>query len=213
MLPFVAGACERYTPVELAGPDDRLPAGGDAVHWPVADLAPAAKPVLADLIRGSVSYELAPHVVRMPLENNTLADTYLTPQIDELTGRYSATWTSSRAFLLHLDGESDCLAEQTCSLVEPPEPRLDPVIPDAIPASFLTLRVIRQETDLTTACVGCDPGEFALPANGRYHLEAVVADAGFVSPPEVDRTRIARILVGAPGNSVPLTGVDDGTYV
>lgn len=208
------GACERFTPVELDRSGGHSLASPHAVRPPVAGTADATMLlVLADLIRGDVPVEVAPSAARMLLENNTVADVYLTPRIDELTGRYSATWTSSRALLLEVAGASDCLAEQTCTLDPPPEPRIDPLIPDAVPASYMALRVVRQGTGQAAACTGCDPGEFALPSHGHYQLEAVTVDLGFLVPPEVDRARVASISVGPVGDTVPLTGVDNGIYV
>jgi hypothetical protein len=83
---------------------------------------------LAPVIRGDET----PVLASFPVENNTDADVYLTLSIDELTGRYSATWTSSRAFLRRDTEPDDCLVQQTCS-EEEPATETDFLGPEAIP--------------------------------------------------------------------------------
>ena len=164
---------------------------------------------LAPVLRGDET----PVLARLEVQNNTDADVYLTLGIDELVGRYAATWTSSRAFLYSESGLSDCLVTGACAVEPPPEPVSEIVPPQALPASLATLRVIDTSTGLETACPVCSPGEVRIAGRGRYEVQVVAADLGFLVAGEVDRARIAEIGVGPIGSETGLTGVDQGIYV
>jgi hypothetical protein len=163
---------------------------------------------LAPVIRGDET----PVVASFPVENNTDADVYLTLSIDELTGRYSATWISSRA-LLRVDSEQDdCLAQQTCSEDEPATDT-EFLGPATIPASAVSVRVVEQVSGREATCDDCDPNEFRIAARARYQVQVIVADLGFLLAPGVQRNTIAEIAVGPIGTAARLTGVDGGIYV
>jgi hypothetical protein len=164
---------------------------------------------LAPVLRG----ELTPAGARMLVENNTEAGAYVTLSVDELTGRYQASAIDSRA-LLRQDGDTDdCLNQGTCTEAPPPEPVTTIIGPAALPPSFIRLRVVELGTGREATCAECDPNEFHLAPHGRYEVQAVVADLGFLLPPGMPRDRIAEISVGPIGSAVRLTGVDDGLYV
>lgn len=164
---------------------------------------------LAPTLRGDET----PVVLSFPVENNTDADVYLTLRIDELTGRYTATWASAGAFLLRDESLDDCVEQQTCSLDPPPNPPPETFIPSAIPSSFASLRVVEQVSGRPAACAACDPGEFRIAARGRYEVQVLVADLSFLIAPGIQRSEIAEIAVGPVGNAARLTGVDNGIYV
>jgi hypothetical protein len=194
LLPLVAGACERYTPVERVRESAGAPRhhSGDA-EAEVRILAPhGSKPGAGG--DGSGRFR---------------AGRYST----SLAGRYEATWIRTRAFLQQIDGVSDCLTEQTCTTDLPPEPEYLTVLPAPVPSSFLRLRVVEQDTGREATCVECDPGEFYLAPHGRYELQAVVNNLKFIAPPEVDLARLDEIRVGPIGSAAPVTGVDRGLYV
>jgi hypothetical protein len=164
---------------------------------------------LAPVLRG----ELAPVVARLLVENNTDAGAYLTLNLDELTGRYEASALDSRALLRQDQVVDDCLNQGTCSEDAPPEPSTSNIGPAAIPPSFLRLRVVEQGSGRDAACAECDPGEFYLAPNGRYEVQAIVADLIFLVPPGMPRDQISEISVGPVGTATRLTGVDDGIHV
>lgn len=164
---------------------------------------------LAPVLRG----EVQPVLARFALENNTGADVYLTLRIDELAGRYQAEWLRSRAFLREEVGEDDCLDQQTCSVVAPPEPVAEILGPVVIPPSFAGVRVVEQGSGREAACAACDPGEVLIAAGGRYEVQVVVSEPSFLSPPGVQPAQIAEIAAGPIGSAARLTGVDEGVYV
>lgn len=164
---------------------------------------------LAPVLRG----ELAPVVARLLVENNTNAGAYLTLNMDELTGRYEASAIDSRALLRQDNNLDDCLNQGTCSADAPPEPSTSNIGPAAIPPSFLRLRVVELSSGRDASCAECDPGEFYLAPNGRYELQALVADLSFLIPPGMPRDQLAEISAGPIGNATRLTGVEDGTYI
>jgi hypothetical protein len=150
---------------------------------------------------------------RLLVENNTGAGAYLTPNLDELTGRFTVSAVASRALLRQDNDVDDCLNQGTCSMDAPPEPSTATIGPAALPQSFLQLRVVEQSTGREATCAECDPGEFYLAPYGRYEVQAIVADLSFLIPPGMPRDRIAEISVGPIGNAATLTGVDDGIYI
>jgi hypothetical protein len=164
---------------------------------------------LAPVLRG----ELAPGVARLLVENNTDAGAYLTLNLDDLAGRYTASAIDSRALLRQDADRDDCLGQQTCSAQAPPETTSQTIGPAAVPRSFVRLRVVEQGSGRDASCAECDPGEFYLAPHGSYEVQAVVADLSFLIPPGVPRDQIAEILVGPIGSAVRLTGADDGVYV
>ncbi len=164
---------------------------------------------LAPVLRG----ELAPVVARMLVENNTGAGAYLTLNMDELTGRFTASATNSRALLRQDSDGDDCLNQGTCLPEAPPAPSTTTIGSAALPASFVRLRVIEQGSGRDASCAECDQGEFYLAPNGRYEVQAIVADLSFLIPPGMPRDQIAEVSVGPIGNAVRLTGVNDGLYV
>ena len=164
---------------------------------------------LAPVLRG----ELAPVVARLLVENNTGAAAYLTLNLDELTGRYEASAIESRALLRQDNNVDDCLNQGTCSADPPPEPSTTTIGPTALPTSFVRLRVVEQGSGRDATCTECDPGEFYLAPYGRYEVQAVVADLGFLVPAGMPSDQIAEISVGPIGNAARLTGIDDGIYI
>src|SRR5690606_4491580 len=94
--------CWQYVPLAAplwAGPFDVAlgPGSFDETRLENDNLAPA--------IRG----EETPVLARLEVQNNTNADVYLSLSVDDILGRYTATWTSSRAFLQEDFTTDDCV--------------------------------------------------------------------------------------------------------
>ncbi|ACY18847.1 hypothetical protein [Haliangium ochraceum] len=164
---------------------------------------------LAPVLRG----DQAPILARLEVQNNTDADAYLTFNIDELTGRYSATWVHSRALLSIEPGASDCLTTGACNTSLPPAPAVETLPPQTLPASMLTLRVVDKLAGQEPSCPTCRPNENHLGARGQFEVQALVADLAPLVAGSVIRTQISEIHVGRLEAPTQLTGVDRGIYV
>ena len=164
---------------------------------------------LAPALRG----DQAPSLARMEVQNNTDEDVFLTLSVDDVVGRYSATWTRSRVLLADETGISDCLQTGGCEST-PPSAAVDEIIVlQPILDSLVTFRVFDLRTGVTPKCLNCRPNEFRIAAGGRFEVQAVVGNLGFLIPSSLDRSQIEEIQVGPIGAQAPLTGVDGGGYV
>ncbi|WP_045118985.1 hypothetical protein [Haliangium ochraceum] len=164
---------------------------------------------LAPVLRG----DQAPVLARLEVQNNTDEDVFLTLRVDDIVGRYSATWTRSRVLLSEDGGMSDCLQTGECSGAPPPDVVDEIIGLQPIPDSLVTLRVFDLATGVTPKCPNCRPNEVQIAAGGHFEVQAVVSSLAFLVPPSINRAQIQEIQVGPIGAQAQLTGVDNGGYV
>lgn len=165
--------------------------------------------VFGESLPASLGYPL----VSIPIANNTDTTVYLTLNLDQLTGSFSRTWLSSRAFVRSDASISDCLSTTppTCFTAFNSQPQEDVVTNAPLPSLadsslYFALRVIDTEGGSTLSCPECRPNEVRLEPHRGFAIQLVATRLDFLVPAVVDSDSIRRISIGPSDDRVQLTG-------